>query len=162
MKRQVAKIQQQLPPCVGYDLGNAVILIDALGERKTLPMEFCLSQDVRQLHTSDHPLMYDGQELHITLVRLFNGKIGQDHVERQDYSISTEDGNSMIAANNWGDFVKKGGVIVMSMIVKKVALRTEYSRRQRNACPRCYETSVGVMRDDGWLKWYVIILTSIY
>jgi hypothetical protein len=50
--------------------------------------------------------------------------------------------------------MKKGIVIVMSMVVKKVALKSKFSRRQRNACPRCYETHVGVMPDDGWLRWY--------
>lgn len=50
--------------------------------------------------------------------------------------------------------MKKGVVIVMSMVVKKVALKSNFARRQRNACPRCYETHVGVMPDDGWLRWY--------
>lgn len=63
IKQQVAEIhaiQRQPPPCMGYDLGNALIMIDAFGERKTLPMEFCLSQDVRLLHTTfDHTLMYN-------------------------------------------------------------------------------------------------------
>lgn len=51
--------------------------------------------------------------------------------------------------------MKKGIVIVMSMVVKKVALKSNFARRQRNACPRCYETHVGVMPDDGWLRWYI-------
>ena len=63
IKQQVAEIyaiQRQPPPGVGYDLGNALILIDALGERKTLPMEFCWSQDVHFLHTTfDRTLMYN-------------------------------------------------------------------------------------------------------
>ena len=54
--------------------------------------------------------------------------------------------------------MKKGTVIVMSMIVKKVALQQECASRQRNACPRCYETRVGVIvLDDGWQEWYVIL-----
>jgi hypothetical protein len=162
IKHQVAEIyaiQQQLPGGVGYDLGNALILIDALGERKTLPMEFCLSQDVHFLHTTfDRTLMYNIQDLHETLIRLFKGKIGQYHVERHDYSISTEDGKFMVASNNWGAVVKKGTVIVMSMIVKKVALGGDWASRQRKVCPRCYETHVGVMQDYGWLEWYVIVI----
>jgi len=162
IKQQVAEIyaiQQQPPPGVGYDLGNALILIDAFGERKTLPMEFCLSQDVRLLHTTfDRTLMYNIQDLHDTLIRLFKGKIGQKHVERYRYSILTENGKLMVASNNWGAVVKKGIVIVMSMIMKKVGLDGERASRQRKVCPRCYETRVGVMQDDGWLQWYVIIM----
>ena len=98
------------------------------------------------------------QELHETLIRLFKGKIGQDYVERHDYSISTEDGRSLVTSNNWRSMVKKGTVIVMNMIVKKVALQQECASRQRNACPRCYETRVGVIvLDGGWQEWYVIL-----
>jgi len=46
IKQQVAgiyAIQRQRPLGVGYDLGNALILIDAFGECKMLPMEFCLT-----------------------------------------------------------------------------------------------------------------------
>ena len=155
---EIYTMQQQPPPIVGYDLGNALILIDAFGEPNTLPMQFCLSPDVRLLRTTvDCTLIYNVQELHKSLIRLFEGKIGQDHVERYDYSISTKDGKSMVASYNWGAIVKKGTVIVMSMIVK-VSVEQERARHQRNACPRCYETDVGVMRDGGWLQWYVIII----
>jgi len=156
-------IQQRPPTGVGFDLENALILIDALGERVTLPMQFCFSPDVCLLQTTfDHSLMRNVQELHETLIRLFKGKIGESLVERHEYRISTKDGNSLVASNNWGAMVKKGTVIVMSVIVEKVALQQEHARRQRNACPRCYETPVGVMPDGGWLQWYVtIILLSI-
>ena len=155
---EIHAIQRRSPACVGYDLGNALILIDAFGEHITLPMQFCWSPHVRLLHTTcDRTLIYYIKELHETLIRLFKGKIGQEHVERRDYSISTKDGKSMVVSNNWEAIVKKGTVIVMSMIVK-VALEQERTRHQRNACPRCYETDVGVMRDDGWLQWYVIII----
>ena len=156
--------QQRPLTGVGYDLENALILIDALGERVTLPMQFCFSPDVRLLHTTfDRSLTRNVQELHETLIRLFKGKIGESLVEQREYSISTKDGNSIVASNNWGDIVKKGTVVVMSVIVKKVALRQEHASRQRNVCPRCYETPVGVMPDDGWLQWYVtIILLSIH
>ena len=152
-------MQRRPLPLLGYDLGNALILINAFGMPITLPMEFCWSQDVCFLYTSfDSTLIYNVQELHETLIRLFQGKIGQDYVERHDYSISTEDGKSTVTSNNWGAIVKKGTVIVMSMIVKKVALERERASRQRNTCPRCYETRVGVMMDDGWLQWCVIIV----
>ena len=101
------------------------------------------------------------QELHKTLIRLFKGKIGLNHVVRHDYSISTEDGKFVAGSNNWGAVMKKGTVVVMSMIVKKVALEQEHARRQRNACPRCYETHAGVMPDDGWLQWYIISILLV-
>jgi hypothetical protein len=83
----------------------------------------------------------------------FKGKCGEDHVERHDYRISTEDGRSLVQSNNWGSVVKKGTVLVMSMIVK-VTLRQEYAEPQRNVCPRCYDTPIGVMPDEGWSQWY--------
>ena len=84
----------------------------------------------------------------------FKGKCGEGHIERGDYSIATKDGRSLVDSNNWGSVVKKGRVLVMSMIVKKVALRREYTQRQRHECPRCYDTQIGVMPDEGWLQWY--------
>ena len=84
----------------------------------------------------------------------FKGKCGEGHVKRHDYRIATEDGRSLVQSNNWGSVVKKGTVLVMSMIVKKVALNNEkYAQRQRNVCPHCYGTQIGVMPDEGWLKW---------
>jgi len=84
----------------------------------------------------------------------FKGKCGEGHIERRDYSIATEDGRSLVQSNNWGSVVKKGRVLVMSMTVKKVALRQRYTQRQGQVCPRCYETQIGVMADEGWLQWY--------
>ena len=52
-----------------------------------------------------------------------------------------------------GLVVKKGTVLVMSMIVEKLALDEGKDRPQRNACPHCNETDVGVMADEGWLQW---------
>ena len=156
---EINTMQQRPPPRVGYDQGNALILINAFGKPITLPMEFCWSPDVSLLQIANNcTLIYNVQELHETLIRLFQGKIGQDYVERHDYSISTEDGLSMVTSNDWGAMMKNGMIIVMSMIVKKVALEQEGASRQRNTCPRCYETRVGVMVDDGWLHWCVIIV----
>ena len=89
----------------------------------------------------------------------FKGKCGEGHVERHDYKIATEDGRSLVQSNNWGSVVKKGTVLVMSMTVKKVALKNEkHAQRQRNVCPHCYETQIGVMADEGWLKWFAYSL----
>ena len=93
------------------------------------------------------------QRLHETLMIYFKGKCGEGHVERHDYRISTEDGRSLVQSHNWGSVVKKGTVLAMSMIVK-VPLRQK-AEYQRNVCPRCYETPIGVMSDEGWLQWYV-------
>ena len=93
------------------------------------------------------------QRLHETLTTYFKGKCGEGHVERHDYSISTEDGRSLVQSSNWGSLVKKGTVLVMSMIVKKAELEQDAARRQRSTCPNCYNTNLGVMPDDGWFKW---------
>ena len=116
-------------------------------------MQLCFSQDVRLLCTTfDRTLTYyHWQELHATLIRLFKGKIGQSYVEQHNYNISTEDGTSMVESKNWGAVVKKGTILIMS-IVMKVAL--EQKERKMNVCPSCDKTDVGVMRDDGWLQWY--------
>lgn len=49
---EICTVQQQPPPWVGYNLGNGLILEDAFGERKPLPLEFCWSQMVRPLYHS--------------------------------------------------------------------------------------------------------------
>ena len=99
------------------------------------------------------------QRLHATLMTYFKGKCGEGHVERHDYRIATEDGKSLAQSNNWGSVVKKGKVFVMSMVVMKVALDDEkYAQRQRNVCPHCYETQIGVMPDEGWLTWCAYLL----
>jgi hypothetical protein len=83
----------------------------------------------------------------------FKGKLGEDHVKGHKYNISTKDGKSLIQASNWGSVVKKGAELVMSMIVEKVALDEGKDRAQRNTCPYCYNTHLGVMADEGWLQW---------
>ena len=83
----------------------------------------------------------------------FKGKCGEDYVEGHKYSISTKDGMLLAQAYNWGSVVKKGTVLVMSMIVEKVALNEERAQTQRSTCPHCYRTKLGVMADEGWLHW---------
>ena len=77
----------------------------------------------------------------------FKGKCGEDRVQNHKYNISTKDGKSLVHANNWSSIVKKGTVLVMCMIVEKLALDQEH--RNRNTCPHCDETDLGVMADEG-------------
>jgi hypothetical protein len=94
----------------------------------------------------------------------FKGKCGERHVECHDYSIATEDGRLLVQFNNWSLVVKRGTVLVMSMVVKR---DEEHARRQRNICPQCFKTRIGVMPDEGWLQWcafsffYIHPLTSL-
>jgi hypothetical protein len=83
----------------------------------------------------------------------YKGKLGEGHVKDHKYNISTKDGRSLVQANNWGLVVKKGTVLVMSMIVEKWALDEGEARAKRNECPYCHETDLGVMADEGWLHW---------
>ena len=82
----------------------------------------------------------------------FKGKLGEDHVRGHKYDISTKDGKSLVQAKNWSLVVKTGTVLVMSMVVEK-ALDKEKTQAQRNTCPHCYKTHLGVMKDEGWLQW---------
>jgi hypothetical protein len=79
--------------------------------------------------------------------------LGEDHVEDYKYNISTKDGHSLVQADNWSSVVKKGTVLIMSMIVEKLALDEGEDRTQRNTCPHCNKTDLGVMADEGWLQW---------
>ena len=83
----------------------------------------------------------------------FKGKCGEDFVKKHKYSISTKDGRSLVQAYNWDSLVKKGKELVMSINVEKVALYEGKAQVQRNTCPRCYKTDLGVMEDEGWLQW---------
>ena len=89
----------------------------------------------------------------------FKGKYGEDLVKCHKYIISTKDGNLLVEANNWALVVKKGTELVMSMIVEKLIhkglgkLDERKAWAQRNTCPHCYETDLGVMADGGWLHW---------
>ena len=75
-------------------------------------------------------------------------------MQNHDYIISTENGKSVVSSDNWSSFVKKGTVLTMSMVLRKVALSNTIAQ-QRKVCPWCYQTKIGVMPDDGWLQWYV-------
>ena len=84
----------------------------------------------------------------------FRGKYGEGLVKDHKYNISTKDGKSLVQANNWDLVVKKGGtVLVMSMVMEKLALDEGEAQVQRDACPHCYKTDLGVMTDEGWLQW---------
>ena len=83
----------------------------------------------------------------------FKGKIGEDLVNNFKYSISTKDGKSLVDTYNWNSLIKKGRELVMSINVEKVAIGEGNGQVQRNTCPRCYKTDLGVMEDEGWLQW---------
>ena len=83
----------------------------------------------------------------------FEGKIGEGHVKGHKYNISTKNGKSLGKANDWSLVVKTGTVLVMSMIVEKATLDNGKDQEQRNTCPYCYKTHLGVMEDGGWLQW---------
>ena len=94
------------------------------------------------------------QKLHDSLLTYFKGKLGEDHVKEYKYNISTKDGKSLSGASNWGLVVKNGTVLVMSMVlVVHLAQDKGKDRVQRNTCPHCYKTLLGVMEDEGWLQW---------
>jgi hypothetical protein len=78
--------------------------------------------------------------------------LGEGHVKDHKYNISTKDGESLVQAN-WSSVVEKGTVLVMSMIIEKMALDEGKDRAQRNTCPYCNKTDLGVMADGGWLQW---------
>ncbi|KAF8967531.1 hypothetical protein BDZ97DRAFT_527161 [Flammula alnicola] len=139
IRKEILTIQERLPPSLGYGRENAVILMDAFGKSMTLPMDFCYSPD----------------KLHDILMLHFKGKIGHDYVMQREYSISSQDGKAVVKSDpgEWGSVVKKGAVLVMSMKVRRVKLKSKSATLQRTTCPRCYRTYVGVMRDEGWLEW---------
>ncbi|KAF8802571.1 hypothetical protein BYT27DRAFT_6755686 [Phlegmacium glaucopus] len=83
----------------------------------TFPLELCFTPD----------------RLHDTLRSYYKGKCGYGHVQLHKYSISTKDGNSLVEADNWGSVVKKGTVLVMSMMLEKLAL--EWGHRWNNLSP---------------------------
>ena len=89
----------------------------------------------------------------------FKGTSGQDFVQNYDYIISSKDNKCQIHPLNhrqieWGSIVKKGEVIVMSAVVKKVQLDSKIAKLQQTTCPECYRTKIGVMPDDGQFQWY--------
>ena len=85
----------------------------------------------------------------------FKQKIGLEYVEKHDYNISSEDGKAIMKSDYaaWGSIVKEGAVLVMSILVRRVQLESKLATRQKNTCPRCFATDVGVMQDRGWLEW---------
>ena len=82
----------------------------------------------------------------------FKQKIGLEYVEKHEYRISCEDGKG-VTKWAWGSIVNEGVVLVMSILVRRIPLELKLATRQRNACPRCFMTDVGVMQDQGWLEW---------
>ena len=131
-RERLLALEKRLPEPIRYDDGNSVTVINAFGNPVTFPLEFCFSPD----------------KLHDSLMTYFKGKCGEGHVKDHKYNISTKDGRLLVQADNWGLVVKNGTVLVMSMIVEKVA---KDNVAQRNECPHCYETDLGVMADEGWL-----------
>ena len=85
----------------------------------------------------------------------FKHKIGLEYVERHQYNISSEDGKAITKSDSaaWGSIVKEGAVLVMSILVRRVQLESKLATCQKNTCPRCFMTDVGVMPDQGWLEW---------
>ena len=85
----------------------------------------------------------------------FKHKISLEYVERHEYNISREDGKVITKCDYaaWGSTVKEGAVLIMSILGRRVQLESKRATRQRNTCPRCFVTNVGMMQDQGWLEW---------
>ena len=162
----------QPPRSMGYDLSNAVLLMDAYGEGCVLPMQNCSAPEVCGYVVClsfFYNFTWRGQQLHETLLSHFRGTSGQNLVERGDYVISIKDNKSGFTPFHfhsqsqipvgWNSLVKEGAVIVMSMVMKKVQLQSMAGRLQRTTCPVCYTTKLGVMPDDGWFKWYATFIS---
>ena len=79
----------------------------------------------------------------------FKGKLGEGHVKRHKYNISTKDGMLLVEAYNWSSIVKKGTVLVMCMIMEKLALADGIDREHRNTCPHCNEILVSWQMKGG-------------
>ena len=89
----------------------------------------------------------------------FKGTSGQDFVQNYEYIISSKDNKRQVrpwdhGQIEWSSIVKKGKVIVMSAVVKKVRLESKSAKLQKTTCPECYRREIGVMPDDGWFQWY--------
>ncbi|KDR77207.1 hypothetical protein GALMADRAFT_435833 [Galerina marginata CBS 339.88] len=148
--KEILLVHKQLPRQMEYGLENAVVLQDIFGKPITLTWEFCFSPDA----------------LHTFLTGYFAKKIGQDYVERHEYSISGADGKSITKQARsthssviefdpiaWRSVVKKGAVLTMSVEVRRIELWSPYEPViQKETCPRCYWTEIGVMPDGEWLE----------
>ncbi|EDR07911.1 uncharacterized protein LACBIDRAFT_327695 [Laccaria bicolor S238N-H82] len=135
--KELLMVHKNIAPSISYGVGNTVILTDAFGKPIPLAMDY----------------YYSPEALHNFLMFHFKEKIGLEYVERHEYSISTEDGKAITKSDYaaWGSIVKEGAVLVMSIVIR-IQLESKLAERQRNTCPRCFRTDVGVMQDQEWLE----------
>ncbi|EDR07906.1 uncharacterized protein LACBIDRAFT_327687 [Laccaria bicolor S238N-H82] len=142
---ELLMVHKNIAPSISYGVGNTAILTDAFGKPIPLAMDFYCSPEA----------------LHNFLMFYFKEKIGLESVERHEYSISTEDGKTIMKSDSaaWRSIVKEGAVLVMSILIR-IQLESGSAKDQRNTCPRCFRTDVGVMRDQGWLEWVEYVHAS--
>ncbi|VDB91575.1 unnamed protein product [Peniophora sp. CBMAI 1063] len=125
--RSIFKTRLLLPPAVDHPSENNVLLIDILGSRISLPIELCSTPN----------------DLHETLVRLFQGKRGLAFVVIHAYEIMKVGGSVAIDWDNWSTDVQPGRELEMGVVIRRrmpAKSINDSPRFMDTTCPRCGAT----------------------
>ncbi|KAJ3506237.1 hypothetical protein NMY22_g17316 [Coprinellus aureogranulatus] len=118
-------------PCqVGYGPGNGVVIIDAFGRELVLPPTIVALYSDAHVIVSNH----------------FRGKLGEERVAQFKYCIVTKRHGVVVGPHNWARALEKGEIFVMCMLIEE-----EWVESLKEACPKCGKTSLGTMKDGGFL-----------
>ncbi|KAF6747316.1 hypothetical protein DFP72DRAFT_611455 [Ephemerocybe angulata] len=116
---------------VGYSSANGLTIIDALDERFVLPLS----------------IVSKFEDVHEALLKHFRGVVGEGLVAEKKYRIARQHDGQLVKPEDWKRVLEAGEVVVMSMLIEKVWVRSV-----EDACPKCGRTRLGSYRDGGWLK----------
>ena len=84
----------------------------------------------------------------------FEDKIGEKRVLRRDYCIARERGGTLISAEKWNELMNTSEELTMIMLIDRI-----WSDGASELCPKCGKTSLGTYANQGWLIWFVHLLS---
>ena len=113
-------------------LGDNIIFEDALGRSKRLPCDFFRSWGVFESFLTDRFQEWDFP--------------GGKHVNTGLYSLFDKESGELIQSDRWKSVVRPRKKIVMSMILRSVAIES-------GSCPRCGSIEPATVRPNAQICW---------
>ncbi|TDL13215.1 hypothetical protein BD410DRAFT_847193 [Rickenella mellea] len=119
-----------MPPSVKNTIANSIQLVDAIGTRTLIHIEYCSTWKI-----------LDG----LLKARFGDAPFGR-FVQEGEYNMSTHDGKQIILPREWRKVVQAGMVVEMGVILRK-----PITHSRRKICPICGYVNSEASPRKGWI-----------
>lgn len=132
-----------------------IILVDAIGNRKSIPLEWCPTYSVCVVTSLPSTFRLMATQMLTGMIRLYYEKQrlpGSSLVKRGLYQLVSGVQRSKVGSSSWTLALNPGLTVEMSMI--------RHDCQNSTSCPRCGHLSTGWSKNE-WANWYFLIILII-